>query len=124
MLMTACPDCGEEIPKRAKSCPCGWRPSAQNLDYEAKLAALRRDPSKTRIPIGDRYTWVTACSFVTSSRRCRMAASVGDFCAWHSWAVQDPRFCDRAEFERWLKVSERWHGDPDILWRRVMGYDL
>lgn len=95
-----------------------------DLDYQAKLDVIRRDPSKTRILIGDRYTWVAACQWVTAGRRCRMAASLGDYCAWHSWSVQDPRFSDRAEFERWLKVSERWHGDPDDLWRRVMGYDL
>lgn len=59
-----------------------------DLDYQAKAAAIRRDPSKTRILIGDRFTWVTACSWVISERRCRMAASLMGYCAWHSWAAE------------------------------------
>ena len=96
-----------------------------NFDYQAGLSAIQRNPAKTRILIGDRWVWVVACEWETMGRRCRMAAAPGGFCPWHSDCMSggDAKkyATDRAEFERWLKKTGRWEGEPDYLWGKVNG---
>lgn len=84
MNPSTCPDCGEDLKPRARSCPCGWKPAPPATGARAGSGPAA-DPE---------YAW---CSWISGGERCRepgtcsLSTHGGGpwFCAGHV-ACSDP----------------------------------
>ena len=86
------------------------------------------DEGEARPSSDHRCTW----NLTSPDRRCHMPGAIGTKsprCAWHSFALADPRLTDEfEEFERWAlalleaRYCAPWtHHRVDALWQAVRG---
>lgn len=115
--------------------------AVDNLDYQAKLEARRRDPNQTQVLIcrGDHppgghppseFVWFPGntdgpkvCAWQTRGCRCRMVGMEDGYCGFHRACINNGTdHPTMQEFAGWLSNTDRWRGDLDFLWARLTGY--
>lgn len=88
-----------------------------DFDYQAKLAAIRNNPDKTRANIGGRVVWVDACQW-QRGHRCRMPSTSrnGGLCRWHHDCLDHPASSeDYSEFLKWREKEITCTYHPDFI---------
>lgn len=114
-----CPNCQDEIPGRARTCPCGWEKAPRRL-----LSANERD---------SRDGW-SVCGW-ERARRCQMIAVIFSpsratrgYCRYHYRCLMHPEWSDdEAMFVDWWESQEKFYGRPpyssarSAVWRQLQG---
>ena len=78
-----------------------------------------------------RVQTVSACSWTTGDKQCRMGTVRNGTCAWHNWMLERRRVTQLpVDFDEWLEQERTsfgsysgfpWHGPANELWKAVLG---